>query len=758
MALEDYIPDRLRETYSVKIGLLFLVVAVMSILVTGLFFGHVTGSVGPEAEGHFSDRTDDRSDVAGAWLETNAETASGLATDAVVQEGESGAVGERLAAVQSARSDRVAEIHYLDGDGSVLASSDDAAVGENFFATAGIEGATDGPSSPHQGLTTDDSVLSFVADVDGEQRYVAVSAPVDAFASILETGGDGDGSARTVVTDADGEPIAAVGHEASVGDDAVLAAIPTAGDGVATGVPEGTDTEFAATAATIDAGGEPLTVTTYDTATAVYGPQLTATSSLLALLMVFVLHLGLVGVVMGGNVSLNLRQLGNKAERMGNGDLAVDFETNRVDEVGVLYGSFASMRDSLRETLTDLESQRERAREAQQRTERRNHELETEAERYSEVMAACADGDLEQRLEPKTDHDAMVSIAEAFNEMIADLEDAIAQVTEISADVAQTSTEVQSSSDEIRRASQEVSTSVQEISDGSASQAEDLSMATTEVKEMSATVEEVAAATSTIAEQSSAVDELATDGQRAAAETTAEMHAASERTEAVAETVRSLDDEAEQIQQVVELIDEIAAQTNMLALNAAIESARSESASSESGGFQAVADEVKELAEQTQAAVEDIERMIESIQGRAATSAVQIEEAETTIGTATEQVDDLSAKLDRIATEIEQVAAGVEEIDQATDEQADSAEELATIVQDVASVADETTSQAQQVAAAAEETTATISDVSAEATRLDERAADLADAVDEFSVSTGTEPEADPAAAPAGTDQGGESR
>ena len=750
MAFEDNIPDRFRETYSTKIGLIFVLVAVMTLIVGALLFGHVSGSVGPAAADHFSDRTDDRSDVAAVWLETSHETASELAADPTVREGTTDEVGTELAATQAARGERIAAIHYLDGDGRVLASSADGAVDENFFETAGVEGATNGPSAAHQGVATNESVLSFVTSVerdDGSQRYVAVSTPVDAFASVLETDG-----ARTVVTDADGETIAAVGDEASVGDAAVLAAVSPSDEGVVTGLPDGTDTEYAATAATIDVGETSLTVTTYDTAAAVYAPQNTASASLVALLFVFFLHLGLVGIVLGGNISLNLRRLASKAERMGDGDLEVDLETDRIDEVGTLYASFASMRDSLKETLSDLEDQRERAREAQRRTEQRNKELEAEAERYSEVMAACAAGDLERRLEPETDHDAMVSIAEAFNEMIADLEEAVAQVKTISAEVARTSTEVQTSSDEIRRASQEVSTSVQEISDGSAKQAEDLSVATTEVKEMSATVEEVAAATSNIAKQSNQVDELATDGQRAAAETTAEMHAASDRTESVAETIRSLDEEAEQIQEIVELIDEIAGQTNMLALNAAIESARSESASSESGGFQAVADEVKELAAQTQTAVDDVETMIESIQQRAAKSATQIEETESTIGSATERVDDLSAKLDRIASEIEQVAAGVEEIDQATDEQAGSAEELATIVQDVASVADETTSQAQQVAAAAEETTATISDVSAEATRLDERAADLADAVDEFSVSAGVDPTV------AAAEQGGESR
>lgn len=730
MALEDHIPDRLREVYSIKIGLIFLLVVVVTLGVSAVFFAHVAGALGPAAEDGFDDRIDDRSAVAAAWLETSDETASGLATDATIRDGDREAIDAHLADAQADRADRVDEIHYLDGDGVVLESSTEDAVGEAFFDETEVAGETDTASAPHEALGSGDDVLSFVREADhneGADRYVVVSVPVSAFATLLET----DDEYRTLVTDGD-ETVAAVGDEAVVGDDAVLAALSTDDSGVVTGVPEGTDREYAATTATIGGG---LEVTTYGESSSVYGTQETAIAGMTALLFVFVIHLGFVGIVLGGNISLKLRRLASKAEQMGRGDLDVDLETDRKDEVGTLYDSFAAMGDDLDETVTDLESERERARRARAETERRNRELEAEAERFRTVMAACADGNLDRRLEPESDHEAMVEIADAFNAMVADLETTVAQVKRVSSEVAEASAEMQTSSNEIRQASAEVSSSIQEISDGSASQTADMETATTEVKELSATVEEVAATTSTIADQTERVDELVTTGQRVATETTDEMHEASDRTEAVVETIRELEQEARQIQQIVELIDDIASQTNMLALNAAIESSRSASSAGDGGGFQAVADEVKELAVQTQTAVEDIEAMIESIQRRATESATEIEETDGTIAAATDRVDSLSTKLDRIATGIDRVTVGVQEINRATNEQATSAGELATIVQDVASVSTETTAQAERVAAAAEETTATVADVSEEATRLDRRADTLADAVDEFTVS-----------------------
>lgn len=732
MALEDYTPDRLRRSYSVKIGVIFVAIAVLTIFVSALFFAHASGAVGATAEQQFTDHTEDRSDVASEWLETNAATADGLVADATVDEGDTDAIDDRFADVQADRDDRITEIHYLDADGEVLASSASDATGEDFAIS--VDGETDGPTAPHDSLSSDEDVLSHVVSApadEGEDRYVALSAPASGLESVIEPTDD----YRTVVTDGDDEALLAAGTEADGGDEAVLAALSGDDGDIAIGTPDDATQEYAGTTATVADGETPLQLTTYGAESDVFGAHDVATASVATLAFVFVINLGFVGIVLGGNLSLKLRRLADKAEQMGDGDLAVDLETNRIDEVGSLYDSFGTMRDDLDTTMADLEDERERAREAQRQTARRNRELEAEAQRFGDVMSACAGGDLQQRLEAETDHEAMVEIADSFNEMITDLERAVAQVERISQDVAHTSTEVQTSSEEISRASEEVSASIQEISDGSSAQAEDLETATTEVKELSATVEEVAAATSTIADQSSQVDDLATDGQVAATELTDEMHDAGERTDTVASTIHDLEREAEQIQQVVELIDDIAAQTNMLALNAAIESARSGSASGDGEGFQAVADEVKELAEQTQEAVDDVEAMIESVQQRATTSVEQIEATEETIGAATHQVETLADGLDRIALEIEQVTAGVQEIDQATDEQATSTEELATIVQDVASVAAETTSQAQQVAAAAEETTATITDVSAEATRLDDRAMELADAVDQFSVS-----------------------
>ena len=465
-------------------------------------------------------------------------------------------------------------------------------------------------------------------------------------------------------------------------------------------------------------------------------PVDTAISAIAGLSLVFFLHIGIVGIVLGGNVSLSLRQLAAKTEPIGAGELDVDLESDRVDEIGTLYEAVARMRDSLAVTLDDLEEQRTRAIEARQETERRNEALSAEAERFSDVMAACAAGDLGHRLEPETDDEAMVAIATSFNEMVDDLESTVGEVTGFATAVDDAAADLQTGAREIREANREVASSIQEISDGSAGQTEDLEVAASEVNELSATVEELAATASTIADQSGRVAEVAEAGYADATEAAEAITDADERTERLAETVRQLDEDAEQVGEIIQLIDDIAGQTNMLALNASLESARShENVEGMDGGFDAVADQVKELAQETKDAVDQVEETLQSIQADAAASAAGIGRVETEISAAAGAVEDLQDQLEEISTDIDHVDEGIQSIDRTTDDQASSTQELATIVDDVASVSAETTAQAEDVAAASEEATATSNEVFQEAESLAVRADQLAEAVSVFSVS-----------------------
>nr|WP_051302153.1 methyl-accepting chemotaxis protein [Sedimenticola selenatireducens] len=92
---------------------------------------------------------------------------------------------------------------------------------------------------------------------------------------------------------------------------------------------------------------------------------------------------------------------------------------------------------------------------------------------------------------------------------------------------------------------------------------------------------------------------------------TADLGNLSEVSERSGESVSDMSSRAGEISSILALIKGIAEQTNLLALNAAIEAAR---AGEQGRGFAVVADEVRGLADKTQAAITEINDVIQTMQ------------------------------------------------------------------------------------------------------------------------------------------------
>ncbi len=153
------------------------------------------------------------------------------------------------------------------------------------------------------------------------------------------------------------------------------------------------------------------------------------------------------------------------------------------------------------------------------------------------------------------------------------------------------------------------------------------------------------------------------------------------------EIVGSLAQAADKIGEVVGLINSIAQRTNLLALNATIEAARAGEAGK---GFSVVANEVKQLSQQTSKATADIEGQITSIQdGTAAASRSidgiseiisRINDISTGIAAAVEQqssvANDISANMQSSASEVGTVNDSMSQILEATKDVNETAQRM----------------------------------------------------------------------------------
>ncbi|PSP55402.1 hypothetical protein BRC82_05520 [Halobacteriales archaeon QS_1_67_19] len=136
-----------------------------------------------------------------------------------------------------------------------------------------------------------------------------------------------------------------------------------------------------------------------------------------------------------------------------------DSITGKIDEA-------ESAREEAESAREEAAREREQAREAKEQAEELNDRLERRADSYSEVMRACANGDLSQRMNADVDNEAMARIAASYNEMMDDLTETIREVRAFSREVASASEQATDGVAEVERASQEVAESIQEISEG----------------------------------------------------------------------------------------------------------------------------------------------------------------------------------------------------------------------------------------------------------------------------------------------------
>jgi methyl-accepting chemotaxis protein len=294
-------------------------------------------------------------------------------------------------------------------------------------------------------------------------------------------------------------------------------------------------------------------------------------SGILTIVLSFIIVLTFVVAAYGRESFDALSILTERAQQMERGELDVDVETNRTDELGELYQSFAAMRDALRARI--------------RQTERQNQRLQRTAQQQAEVMRAIAEGDLSRRMNEDVDEPVLAELAGNFNDMMDDLEETMGRVQRFTEAVSMASTDLASQTEQAMEASKQVSDAAAEITQGSGE---------------NPVVAQLEAAESGDATGLAAVHEG--DG---AGQPTLDGGMGTETDE----TVDAIDDLAEQmdrITEVTEFITRVATETNMLALNAGIEASKVDEGAE---GFEVVAEEVKSLAEETRESAGEIEEI-----------------------------------------------------------------------------------------------------------------------------------------------------
>ncbi|MDR6397528.1 methyl-accepting chemotaxis protein [Herbaspirillum seropedicae] len=199
-------------------------------------------------------------------------------------------------------------------------------------------------------------------------------------------------------------------------------------------------------------------------------------------------------------------------------------------------------------------------------------------------------------------------------------------------------------------------------------------------------------------ELTSTVQKNAENAVQASAMATSAVEIARRAGEAVSEfvdTMNSINMSSRQVVEIIAVIDGIAFQTNILALNAAVEAAR---AGEQGLGFAIVANEVRALAQRSDAAAQEIKILIDQSVNTAALRAklvINAGDAMSELQNGVRRVNNLVAE---IALASAEQRAGIEQVNQAIALTDLATQENALLVKEAAAASDAMNEQAGQLA------------------------------------------------------------
>ncbi|MGO0059627.1 methyl-accepting chemotaxis protein [Brevibacillus fluminis] len=339
--------------------------------------------------------------------------------------------------------------------------------------------------------------------------------------------------------------------------------------------------------------------------------------------------------------------------------------------------------------------------------------------------------DLSTKIEVIRTGNEFETLAVAFQKMQGNLQAIVKKVSELTNQLSRSSEQLSQTVAQQKVASEQFTISIDEVTSGAQNQLRGAEESARVIEEMALGISRIAEATGEISEASLGTTKEAEAGNRSIQRAVAQMSSIREAVQHSADVVKLLETRSGEIGQIVELITGIASQTNLLALNAAIEAAR---AGEHGRGFAVVADEVRKLAEQSDASARQISSLIMEIQQETKSAMDAMASVNSNVQEGMSVIETAGQAFQRISKGIESVSGQIVEVSAVSEQMSASSEEVSASVDESATIAAISAQNAEHVATVSKDQLVSIEGLVSSVHSLNEMAMELKGLISRFRV------------------------
>jgi methyl-accepting chemotaxis protein len=228
---------------------------------------------------------------------------------------------------------------------------------------------------------------------------------------------------------------------------------------------------------------------------------------------------------------------------------------------------------------------------------------------------------------------------------------------------------------------------------GANQQSAAISQTTTTLNEVKVIAEQATARAQQVTEAAQRTVAVTRAGQNAVQQSIDSMQTIKERVEDIAENILALSGQMQQIGQIIVTVNDIASQSNLLALNAAVEAAR---AGEHGRGFAVVAAEVRSLAEQSRRATAQVKAILLEIQKAADSTVMATEEGAKGVDEGVRLVAQTQKAIEQLANAVHESAQAASQVAAGGQQQSSGMEQIAQAMRDINQVTVQNLSSTRQ--------------------------------------------------------------